>query len=476
MGWTGPRVLCLCLGLYAWVHPYVACSQVPDQEPLNSLWTRQRGDDWPTFLGPTGDSKSREQGLIHPWPKSGPRIVWQRRIGVSYGICSISAGRLFQFDRFGPRARLTCLHAETGDELWKFEYPTSYSDQLGYNNGPRCSPIVDGSRVYLFGAEGMLHCVSASDGQQIWAVDTSEKYGVVQNFFGVGSNPVVEGNLLICMVGGSPPNSPGLYESNGRVVGNGCGVVAFDKFTGQEKYRITDELASYSSLKLATINGRRWCFAFCRGGLVGFEPATGQVDFQYPWRSRKLESVNASMPVVEGDEVFISETYEIGSSLLKVRPGGFDLVWKDNTKVRAKALLAHWNTPIYLDGYLYGCSGRNEPDADLRCIEWKTGRVMWAMKEDRERSSLLYVDGHLVYLGEFGTLRLIKVNPERYELVSEVILPAGAEEKALEPAEFGPPGLLRPPCWAAPILSHGLLYVRGNGRLVCLEVIPDAGP
>ena len=101
--------------------------------------------------------------------------------------------------------------------------------------------------------------------------------------------------------------------------GNGTGIVAFDKLTGKVKYKITDELASYASLKLATIDMRRWCFAFCRGGLVGFEPATGKVDFEYPWRARILESVNASMPVVVGREVFISETYGPGSTLLHAR-------------------------------------------------------------------------------------------------------------------------------------------------------------
>ena len=45
--------------------------------------------------------------------------------------------------------------------------------------------------------------------------------------------------------------------------------------TGKIRYKITDELASYSSMKTATIGKRRWGFAFCRGGLVGFEPATG---------------------------------------------------------------------------------------------------------------------------------------------------------------------------------------------------------
>ena len=35
------------------------------------------------------------------------------------------------------------------------------------------------------------------------------------------------------------------------------------------------------------------------------------------------------------------------------------------------------------------------------------------------------------------------------------------------------PDLIRPPAWAAPILSHGLLYLRGDDRLVCLRLIPE---
>jgi hypothetical protein len=237
-------------------------------------------------------------------------------------------------------------------------------------------------------------------------------------------------------------------------------------------YRISDELASYSSPKLATIGGRKWGFLLARGGLLGFDPANGQIDFRYPWRDRKLESVNASVPVVVGNKVFISETYGIGSSLLSVRPGGYDIVWRDDRNRRAKSMLAHWNTPIYVDGYLYGCSGRNPPDADLRCIDWQTGKVQWVERgsgAQQERSSLLFVDGHFVVLGEYGSLKLVRANPQKYDLVSEVMLQQPASRPNSPPRR-----LLKSPCWAAPILSHGLLYVRGDDRIVCLELIPDA--
>ena len=135
----------------------------------------------------------------------------------------------------------------------------------------------------------------------------------------------------------------------------------------------------------------------------------------------------------------------------------------------------HWNTPIYVNGYLYGCSGRNPPDADLRCIDWKTGDVQWVEQTElavRERSSLLYVDGHFVCLGEIGSLKLIRANPQQFELVTEIVFRGEGDEP--DPYDGGKPRLLQYPCWAAPVLSHGLLYVRGDDRLLCLELIPEA--
>ena len=125
------------------------------------------------------------------------------------------------FDRDGGLARLTCMKSETGDELWRFEYPTDYEDLYGYNNGPRTCPVVDGNRVYIFGPEGMLHCVAVSDGKLLWSIDTSAKFHVVQNFFGVGSAPVVEGELLIVQIGGSPPGrARTLLDTRDPIQGN----------------------------------------------------------------------------------------------------------------------------------------------------------------------------------------------------------------------------------------------------------------
>jgi outer membrane protein assembly factor BamB len=388
---------------------------------------------------------------------------------TGYAPPVVSRGRLYLFEREGNLARLLCLTSETGHFLWKFEYPTLYEDYFGYNNGPRCSPIVDEDRVYILGAEGMLHCLTAAAGEVVWRVDTARDFGVIPNFFGVGSAPVVEGDLLIVQVGGSTADSRGRDFAD--LEGNGSGVVAFDKRTGVVRYKLSDELASYASPVTAAMGGRRWCFVFARGGLLAFDPATGRQDFHFPWRAPVLESVNAANPVVVGDRVFISETYGPGSALLAVRPGGYDLVWADSSRSRQKAMQTHWNTCIAHKGFLYGSSGRHTYNAELRCIEMETGRVRWS-EPGLGRASLLYVDEHLISIGESkGELILFRANPERFEEVSRVTLAEPSRGPSL--AGFGPGPLLGTDCWSAPVLAHGLLYVRGDERMVCLEVIPQ---
>jgi outer membrane protein assembly factor BamB len=434
------------------------------------LGTRATGVDWPDFLGPQRNARSPETGLPADWTGVTPRIVWQCDLGESYGAPAISRGRLFHFDRHEGVHRLTCRHSETGAELWKYETPANYTDMLGYNNGPRTTPVVDGDRVYVVTPEGGMHCVRATDGKLVWSIDTIKEFGVVKNFFGVGSTPLVWGDLLIANIGGSPPGSPSdVYQAGGRVEGNGTGVVAFEKLTGNVKWKSTDELASYASPVVAEIAGQPKCFVFARGGLTALDPRTGAVDFQFPWRAVKLESVNASSPVIVGDEVFISESYGLGSAILRVKEAPaatadnsaphYEVVWQDEDRSRDKALELHWNTAVHHEGHLYASSGQHTGSAELRCIEWKTGAVKW--REPRlGRSSLLYVDGCFVCLSEEGGLRILRATPERYDVLAD-ITPKDAE---------GEP-ILTYPAWTAPVLSHGLLYVRGANRLMCLELI-----
>ena len=218
--------------------------------------------------------------------------------------------------------------------------------------------------------------------------------------------------------------------------------------------------ASYATPVPATIHGRRHLLCFMRQGLVSLDPKTGEINFSFWFRARVNESVNAMNPVVQDDLIFLSAAYYgIGSVLLKVRPDGQGVteVWRDDV------LEIHWATPSLHDGHLYAFSGRNEPDARFRCVEFATGKLKWD-RDERWRKSLtppnvygrgsaVLADGKLFVLGEAGLLGLYRPSPE----------------KPIELARFQVPEL-KYPCWAAPIISQKRLYLRSESRLLCYDI------
>jgi len=447
---------------------------------VTDLWTRP-GEDWGTFLGPTANGRSSLRGMAVPWPAEGPRIVWHRDIGEGYCGPAVAQGRCVICDRVGGEIRVRCLEAETARELWQQRYPTDYTDTFGYDGGPRAAAVIAGDAVITFGPEGRLECRSLADGASRWQVDTSAAYHVVRNFFGVSVAPLVvdvgDRRLVIVQVGGSPPGSaPPSPERLDLVKGLDSGLVAFDLATGRERWRTSDQLASYSTPVLANIDGRDRLLAWMRDRFLVVDPATGKVQADFRWRADELFSVVAASPVVAGNEVLLSETYGPGSVLLTVAAAGLQTVRQDRAGSRPnRSLKSHWATPVLHDGHLYGSSGRNAGDALLVCADWKTGAIRWTAP-GLGRSSMVWADDHLIVLGEFGDLVLVKATPERYEEVSRVRLVAKATDAGnatRRGSENVATELLVAPCWAAPVIAHGYLYVRGQGRLVCLDLLGD---
>jgi outer membrane protein assembly factor BamB len=402
--------------------------------------------DWTSFLGPTHNSVSTETRLS----RGAPRLLWEMRKGTGYSSPAIAGDRLVYFHRIADRERVECLHPETGARYWDHSYATQFEDRYGYNNGPRVSPVIDGDRVYTYGAEGKLHCLNLRTGAVVWKRDIAAEFKVPQDFFGTATTPLVEGGLLIVNVG-----APG-----------GPTVAAFDKLTGKTVWGSGREWGpSYASPVPATVHGKRRVFVFAggesqppTGGLISLDPANGAIQFTFPWRSRSYESVNASSPVVIGNQVFVSASYRTGSALINVLPDGtHSVAWT------SREFGTHWNTAVHKDGYLYAFDGRNEPDASLVCIELKTGKVVWrAVPEWDEtftaggtsrtermstyRGTLLAADGHFLVLGEMGHLLWLDLSPHGYKEMSRTWLFAARET------------------WSAPVLSRGLLYISQHSR------------
>ena len=444
------------------------------KDPI-SIASRKQGHDWPRMLGSNYDSRSLEVGIKSSWPKNGLKILWTADTGVGYGNGVASGGRWFQFDRFGNKERLDCRNAETGASLWKWESPVEYRDAYGYNNGPRCSPVVDEDRVYVYGVAGTLACLSVVDGKEIWRRDINEEYNVIQNFFGVGASPLVYQDKLIVMVGGSPK---GRNANVANALSDGTAMVALDKRTGIELYRTGKFLASYSAPVIHTIDGKEWCFAFVREGLLAFDPSDGTGESFFAWRAKSIESVNAASPVVWRDRILISECYELGTAILAKDPSGdLQAVYRDPESRKEQSLRSHWSTPLLVGDRVFASSGRNGPDTDFRSIDLKSHNespgskqevslsVHWQIR-NRDRMTGLLVDGHAVLLGEFGALQLISTEEDRWRVLSEMNL-----DQIFDPKDGRP--LVEAPSWAPPVLSRGLLYVRGATKVVCLELIKE---
>jgi outer membrane protein assembly factor BamB len=386
-----------------------------------------------------------------------PPLVWECPKGTGYASPAIAGDRLVFVHRRADEEIVECLHPETGTSHWQFRYATAFEDRYGYNNGPRSSPVIADASVYTVGAEGLIHCLDLQSGRVVWKRDLRAVYKVRQDFFGTASTPLVEGRLLIVNVG-----APG-----------GPSVVGLNRRTGREVWRAGTKWGpSYASPVPAVVRGKRRVFVFAggesdppSGGLLSIDPATGRVDFAFPWRSRSHESVNASCPVVFGNKVFVSASYRTGSALVEVRPNfTHRVVWT------TQEFGLHFNTAIYRDGYLYGFDGRNEPDASLACVDASNGHVVW--RETPEwtegpeggggrqqvtgtyRGSLLAVDGQFLCLGELGHLLWMDLTPKGYREVSRARLFAARES------------------WGLPVLSRGLLYIMQNTR----DVVQGTGP
>lgn len=431
-------------------------------DPPKITATSKAQTDWPAFLGPNGDGSSNETLINTNWKKHPPALLWQRRTAEGYSAPSVSGHQLFYSDRVESSHRLFCIDVRDGRELWKTSLPSNYDDALGYSNGPRTTPLVDGPRVYTMTATGLLACLSCDSGKAVWSVDTATKFGVEPNLYGVGSSPIVFGDLLLCIIGGS---------ANTDNHNQPAGLVAFDKHTGATIWATTEAKASYSSIKVIENSTPPLAVAFVREGLMLFEVESGlQLDF-VPWAAKVSGCVNAATPVLDQNQVFISEAYGPGSAMFEVRNNRFREWWRDRLKSRTRAMRAHWATPILHDGFLYGCSGRHSSEGTLRCVDWITGVVLWK-HEQKCLSSVCHIGDHLINLTEFGDLSLIKLDWKFPRIIGRFTPNAEGV-----PVEENQERLLKYACWAAPVIADSKLIVRGKDRIAAFELNPpDAIP
>jgi outer membrane protein assembly factor BamB len=401
--------------------------------------TQSQGTDWPQFLGPTRNGLYAGNDLAESWPQAGPPIVWQKPAGHGWSGPVVSEQKLIFCHRQGDTESVVCLDAKTGDQIWKFEYPTSYQDDFGFDDGPRATPTISAGRVYTFGPQGLLHCLEFGTGKKLWMVDGQQQFAAGKGFFGMACSPLVEGDAVLLNIGGA----------------KGAGIVAFNKTNGKVLWKASADEASYSSPVAATIGGRRSVLFLTREGLVAVDPKGGDVQFQYSWHSRNRMSVNAATPLVIGDNVFLSASYGTGAVLLRPHEHQVEKLWSSDD-----LLSNHYATSIEFNGFLYGINGRTDPGFSprpkLRCVDLKTQKLCWET-ESIGAATLLRAGNRLIILTDKGELVMAQASPERFQPKSRALV-FSSEVRAF------------------PALADGFLFARSKDQLVCIDLRGKAQP
>lgn len=226
---------------------------VPVLFVLAALTWQAHAGDWPQILGVNRDGTAPDEEIRVDWAVVGPPAVWKHDVGSGLAGPAVCGETLVIYHRRGREEIAEALHPDTGKVMWQAKFPTDYAPSFTSDDGPRVVPLIDGERVFLFGAMGELRCLELSSGQLVWHRNTfdefcSDKYRgsePPEGYFGVGSSPIVVGAKIIVNVGGSEKEA---------------GIVAFDKTTGKTLWKSTSEYASYSSPVLTRVDGTNHLF------------------------------------------------------------------------------------------------------------------------------------------------------------------------------------------------------------------------
>lgn len=422
-------VALLLLGSTLW-----AVEPVTDT-PTGASLTDWEDTDWPQYLGRRRDGVSQETGLNLDWDSHPPAILWRTPIGGGYSSLATHRGRVYATGEQDGQILGFCFEAHTGELLWQQKVGDPYLDQQQQGSGPRATPTYQNGQVFFLGPSADLVCVRADNGATLWHTNIYAACGIEDpaaedQYWGLSTSPLVEGNLVICQPGGNHENH----------------LAAFDRRNGKLVWSADNDHRSYASPISTSIAGRHQVIAFTGESLLGVNPDNGGILWRFTHRNQY--KCNCATPLVINDQIFISTGYGGGSALLQLEREGEKIrVTEKWVQKRYQNLFA---TSMLVNGYLYGCHG-DVGSCTFRCIELVTGELQWVDRQPG-RCTCIKVENHIIALSEDGVLRLIDPNPEKY-----------VEKAKLE-------GILKLKSWAVPALSQKRLFVRDQHDLVCIDL------
>jgi outer membrane protein assembly factor BamB len=420
-----------------------------------------RADDWPQWMGTNRDGIWAEKSILDKFPKGGPKEVWRKKIYGGYSGPAVAGGLVYVMDyetkedirklstftrpktSLKGKERILGLDAKTGKEVWKHQYDCPYT--ASYPTGPRCTPTVTGGKVYTLGSEGNLCCLDAKKGDLLWSKDFNKDYKTKTPFWGYTGHPLVDGNKLVCLVGGKDSL-----------------LVAFDKDTGKELWKSLDaKEPGYCPPSIITAGGKRQLLIWAPERIHSVDPETGKPYWSVDLKPGNGMSIMA--PQKSGNYLFTGGFGPVGLLLELDGTKEPKEVWRGN---REKGIGPVNSTPLLEGGTMYGV----DQPGQLRAVDIVTGKRLWETFEPttgkgQAGSGTAFLvkngDRHFIF-GENGVLTIAKLSRKGYEKIDSA--------KLLEPTGFA---FGRDIVWSHPAFADKCVFVRNDKEIVCYSLAAE---
>jgi outer membrane protein assembly factor BamB len=378
--------------------------------------------DWPNFRGPTHDGVSAERGWRSVWSADGPPVTWKAEVGLGFSSIVVANGRAATAGHADGKDMVFCFDAASGKELWKHSYDAELGDKF-YEGGTTGTPTFEGDRLYWLSRWGELICFDAAGGKIVWQTNIQQGTGATNPTWGYTGAPLVQGELLVLNVGDAG--------------------AAVEKATGKLVWKSAAKDCGYSTPLPLIREGRKLAVISNTDSYVAVEVATGAEVWRQRWLTQY--NVNAANPVISGDQMFISTGYGKGGGLFKLGATAPEQVWK------TKALRTQLNAGVLHEGHLYGADGDTTEKATLKCLDFATGKEVWA-EPDFGSGGVIVADGKLIALSGAGELLIAPASSEGFKPTTRA-------------------QVLGPKCWTVPVLANGFIYCRNfRGQIAALDV------
>jgi outer membrane protein assembly factor BamB len=398
---------------------------------LFTAWANGQSYEWPQWLGPDRNGLTAETGLLESWPEGGPKRLWLfENCGVGYAGPAVADGRLYILGTRDEKAQLFALDISTGKEQWAAPIGPIYRNDWG--DGPRNTPAVEGDRVFALSANGVLVCVEAATGREVWRTTMESLGGSVPNW-GYAESPLVDGGRVLCTPGGAEG-----------------AIAALDKQTGKVVWQSGEipDLAHYSSIVRGEFHGRPQYVQLLEKRLVSVSPSDGKLLWEVPWPGSVAV---IPTPIIKGNQVFITSGYGAGCMLVEVTSDG------EPKQVYANKVMKNKHGGVvWLDDHVYGYSD----DSGWVCMDATSGDRTWRERDALGMGAIGYADGKFYCIDQDeGNVVLIDASPEGWNERGRFLLaPQSTQRKD------------RGRIWVHPVIVDGKLFLRDQEFVYCYDV------